>query len=186
MELTVNDAIKITLTKADEGYDLAASKLFGAPTVPSGWEDRFSDDCIFFGQIRLADIAALDVHNRLPHTGYLYLFLDTEVYPYTAWVEYADGEPTTVIDDFNALEPRFAHLTQAYTMTFAAADGDCDGTRLFGVPSSAPDEAGELLLQFDPLDESTGFLEEIDGYAYFFFGDGAARIEGARFVIDRS
>lgn len=48
------------------------------------------------------------------------------------------------------------------------ADEDYDGTKLFGIPSFEPDDDGELLMQFDPLDEPTGFLEEIDGYAYFF------------------
>ncbi len=182
----MSEAIKITLTKAAEGYDLGASKLFGAPTIPEEWLDRFAEDIIFFGQIRLADIAALDSENRLPHSGYLYLFLDTEVYPYTAWVEYYDGEPNLAVDDFNELDPRFAHLTQAFTMSFEAAEADCDGTKLFGTPSSEPDEAGELLMQFDPLEQYTGFLDEIDGYAYFFFGEGADRIDNARFVIDRS
>ena len=44
----------------------------------------------------------------------------------------------------------------------------------------------ELLLQFDPLAESTGFLDDIDGYAYFFFGEGKYHIDDIRFFIDRS
>ncbi len=179
-------AIKITLTKADENYDLAASKLFGAPVLPEEWEEKFSEDIVFFGQIRLADIAPFDKENKLPHSGYLYLFLDTEVYPYTAWVEHYDGEPNLVIDDFNEIDPRFEHLNKSFVMSFEEADEDSDGTRLFGVPSSESDEEGELLMQFDPLEEYTGFLDEVDGYAYFFFGEGADRIDGARFIIDRS
>ncbi len=179
-------AIKIKLKKAKKNYDLRASKLFGAPVFPQAWIDRFTEDIIFFGQIRLADIAELDTENKLPHTGYLYLFLDTEVYPYTAMLDYYDGEPNLVIDDFNEVEPRFEHLTQAFAMSFEEAEEDCDGSRLFGVPSSDCGEDGELLMQFDPLDESTGFLEDIDGYAYFFFGEGEYRINGTRFIIDRS
>ena len=178
-------SIKITLKKAEEGYDLLASKLFGAPVFPEGWEDKFTDDVIFFGQIRLSDIAELDTENRLPHTGYLYLMLDTDVYPYTAITEYYDGDVRTVIDDFNEINPEFAHLNHAYLMSFEEADEDYDGTKLFGTPSSEPDEDGELLMQFDPLDEATGFLEEIDGYAYFFFGEDSERTDGVRFVIDR-
>ena len=41
-------------------------------------------------------------------------------------------------------------------------------------------------MQFDPLDEPTGFLGEIDGYAYFFFGEGDERHGGVRFIVDRS
>ncbi len=182
----MSEAIRIRLEKAGDGYDLGASKLFGAPTIPNAWLDMFAEDIIFFGQIRLSDIAPFDSENRLPHSGYLYLFLDTEMYPYTAWVEYYDGEPDTVVDDFNEAEARFAHLTQAFLMSFESASADCDGTKLFGTPSSEPDEDGELLMQFDPLDEYTGFLDEIDGYAYFFFGEGENRFDGVRFVIDRS
>ncbi len=184
----MSKAMKITLKKADETYDLTASKLFGAPVIPEEWEDQFYDDIIFFGQIRLADIAKLDMENQLPHCGYLYLFLDTEVYPYTAWTAYYHGEPRLVIDDFNEIEPRFAHLNHAFLMTFEEADEDYEGTKLFGVPSSELnlDENGELFMQFDPLDNETGFLAGIDGYAYFFFGEEDEKIDGMRFVIDRS
>ncbi len=180
-------AIKITLTEAGENYDLTASKLFGAPVIPEPWEDRFAEDIIFFGQIRLSDIAELDTENRLPHTGYLYIFLDTEMFPYTAWVDHYDGPPPRlVIDDFNEVEPRFAHLNRAFLMSFEAADEDYDGTRLFGIPQTDIDDDSELLMQFDPLDNNTGFLSEMDGYAYFFFGKEGERLDEVRFVVDRS
>jgi len=184
----MSKAIKITLKKAEKGYDPRASKLFGAPCFPVEWEDKYTeymDDIIFFGQIRLEDIAHLDTENRLPHTGYLYLLLDTELFPYTGYTEYYDGEPRLVIDDFNEIT-RFAHLNQAFLMSFEESDEDYDGTKLFGIPSSLPDEDGKLLMQFDPLDEPTGFLEEIDGYAYFFFGEGDSKFKDSRWIIDRS
>ncbi len=182
----MSKAIKINLTKAPEQYDYGASKLFGAPVVPESWADKFAEDIIFFGQLRLEDIAPYDPENRLPHTGYLYLFLDTEMYPYTAWAEHCQEEARLVIEDFNELDPEFAHLNQAFLMSFEEADECCEGTHLFGTPSSDCGEEGELLLQFDPLDTATGFLETIDGYAYFFFGEGRDRIDGVRFVIDWS
>ncbi len=182
----MSKAIGIKLKKAEENYDLTASKLFGAPVLPVEWEDRFTDDVIFFGQIRLADIAELDTENKLPHTGYLYLFIDTEMYPYYAMADYYDGEPNLVIDDFNEVEARFAHLTQAFLMEFSEVDEDYDGSRLFGVTSFDYDTDKELLLQFDPLDTPTGFLEEIDGYAYFFFGEDRKKFNDVDFVIDRT
>lgn len=178
-------AIKINLIKAEGEYDYTKSRLFGSPLVPESWEDRFNEDIIFFGQINLKEIAHLDVNNKLPHSGYLYFFLDTEVYPYTAWVEHYDGEVRMIIDDFNDAEPLFAHLNKAYLMEFEAVEDDYDGNKLFGIPSGQYDEDCDLLLQFDPLDTSTGFLEEIDGYAYFFFGKEKP-IDNAYFVIDRS
>lgn len=189
----MSKSIKITLKKADGNYDLRASKLFGAPVFPKDWSDKFPDEVIFFGQIRLSDIADLDTENKLPHTGYLYLLLDTEIDPdnpfddpYTAWVEHYDGEPNTVIYDFNEIEPRFAHLNQAFLMSFEEAEEDYYSTKLFGVPSAETNVDGELLMQFDPLDVATGFLEEVDGYGHFFFGEGNDRTNGARFAINRN
>ena len=78
------NAIGIRINKADGKHDFGASKFFGAPGMPAEWQERFSEDVIFFGQIRLSDIAEFDTENKLPHTGYLYLFLDVEMYPYQA------------------------------------------------------------------------------------------------------
>ena len=71
-------------------------------------------------------------------------------------------------------------------MTFEAADDAADGIKLFGTPSSGYQSDTALLLQFDPLAYDTGFLENIDGYAYFFFGEDARDIDALSFVIDRS
>ncbi len=179
-------AIGIEIKRAEGEHDPGASKFFGAPTLPRGWQDRFSDDVLFFAQIRLSDIAALDTENKLPHTGYLYLFLEVEAYPYRAIACYSDGEPEVVVDDFNAANPRFSQLQDDWLMAFAPAEEAADGSRLFGIPSSGYAAGEELLLQFDPLAEDTGFLEEIDGYAYFFFGKEKSDIDAIRFVIDRS
>ncbi len=179
-------AIKISASKAEEGYDLLASKFFGAPVIPQEWLDEFPDEVIFFAQIRLSDVAPYDEEGKLPRLGYLYLFLDTEVYPYTAWAKYYEGEPNVVVDDFNEIEPRFAHLNEAYLMTFSACEEDYEGTKLFGVPTFDLDEEGDLLMQFDPLDASMGFWEEMDGYAYFLFGEEERDWEQIRFRIERS
>lgn len=178
-------AIGIKIHKPEGGHDLGASKFFGAPVIPAGWQDLFSDDVIFFAQIRLADIAELDTEYKLPHTGYLYLFLDVEMYPYQALAYYYDGEPNIVIEDFNKIEPQFAHLKEDWLMSFEPADDAADGIKLFGVPSSGY-EGGELLLQFDPLAAETGFLDNIDGYAYFFFGKNKNNVDEIGFAIDRS
>ena len=180
-------AIGIKIHKPDGGYDLGASKFFGAPVLPEQWLDRFSDDVIFFAQIRLTDIAHLDMENRLPHTGYLYFFLDVEMLSeYQVMAYYYDGEPNVVVDDFNEIEPRFAHLNEDWLMSFEPADDAADGIRLFGLPSSGYETDEELLLQFDPLAADTGFLDNIDGYAYFFFEKDSRNIDDIRFVIDRS
>lgn len=182
----MSNAIGIKIKKAEDDHDLGASKFFGAPTIPSEWKDMFSDDVIFFAQIRLSDIADLDIENKLPHTGYLYIFLDVEMYPYEAWAFYYDGEPNLVIDDFNEVEPRFAHLNKDWLMSFEPVDDDYDGIKLFGTPSSGYESDTELLMQFDPLADNIGFLDNIDGYVYLFFGKDKEDIDGISFVIDRS
>ena len=168
-------AIKIKVKKAPDGYDLAASKFFGAPTVPNEWLDDFDEDVIFLCQIRLADIAAYDTENKLPHTGYLYIFLDTYEgnYHLQPIVRYYDGEPTTMIDEFNEAVPDYERFNEAWLMEFEETDDDEICTRLFGNPSdwNYVDEPPKILMQYDPLDNDMGFLDFLDGFVYFFFGE---------------
>ena len=58
-------------------------------------------------------------------------------------------------------------------MEFYEVDEDDTCTRLFGVPSDWPyeDDAPELLMQYDPLDNDTGFLNTFDGFVYLVFGE---------------
>ena len=81
-------AIGIKVKKAEGEHDLGASKFFGTPTLPSGMAEAFKDTEIFFCQIRCRDIAEAGLiaenDERIPHSGYLYVFLDTAEYPYRA------------------------------------------------------------------------------------------------------
>ena len=171
----MNTAIGIKVEKAPEIYDLGASKFFGTPTVPLSWEDDFDDDEIFLCQIRLLDIAPLDKENRLPHSGYLYIFLHTEDGNYNLKpdVRYYAGKPELAIDDFNAAVEGYEQYNDAYLMEFYEVDGSETCTRLFGVPSdwNFADEPPKLLMQYDPLDGNMGFLDSLDGFVYFFFGE---------------
>ena len=174
----MSKAIGIRVKKADDGYDLGASKFFGTPTVPEAWETDFSDTALFFCQLRLADIAALDTENRLPHTGYLYVFLDTAdgAYRLKADVRYSPDEPRLAIEEFNSVTEGYERFTEAWLMEFFPTDEDADGTRLLGVPADWPYEEVPpvLLLQYDPLDNGMGFLDGLDGFLYLFFGEDAA------------
>lgn len=177
----MSNAIRIKLSKAPDGYDLSDSKFFGTPTVPLAWEEDFYEDEIFLCQIRLSDIAELDGEELLPHSGYLYVFLHTEdgEYDLHADVRYFDGEPELAIDDFNAAVEGYEKFNSAYLMEFSAADEDYDGTKLFGIPSdwNYEGELPRMLLQYDPLDNDTGFLDFLDGYVYLFFGEDTKKIE---------
>ena len=168
-------AIRIKAQKAPEDYDLGASKFFGVPTVPLAWNGDFYDDELFFCQIRLSDIAHLDTENRLPHSGYLYVFLHTEdgKYHLRADVRYHDGAPELAIDDFNAAVMGYERYTEAYLMEFSAVDEDEICTRLFGNPSdwNYEDAPQKLLMQYDPLDNEMDFLDTLDGFVYLFFGE---------------
>ena len=74
-------AIGIKVKKAEGEHDLGASKFFGTPTLPSGMAEAFKDTEIFFCQIRCRDIAEAGLiaenDERIPHSGYIYVFLDT-------------------------------------------------------------------------------------------------------------
>ena len=90
-------AIGIKVKKAEGEHDLGASKFFGTPTLPSGMAEAFKDTEIFFCQIRCRDIAEAGLiaenDERIPHSGYLYVFLDTAEYPYRARVLHCVEEP---------------------------------------------------------------------------------------------
>lgn len=184
----MKNAIGIKVAKAREGYDLGASKFFGDPTVPSEWQDKFYNTEMFFCQIRLSDIAELDTENILPHTGYLYVFLDTENYPYKAHVLYYDGEPDMVLDGFNADVTDAEHLTKAWLMDFETVEADAEGIKLFGLPSDWPygDEPPKLLMQYDPLASGMGFRDSIDGFAYLAFAENSDSLEDIVYFEERS
>jgi len=171
----MRNAIGIKVKKAPEGYDLGASKFFGTPTIPLEWQEDFYDDEMFFCQISLADLAGLDREKRLPSTGYLYVFIHTGdgAYDLRADVRYYDGEPQLALDDFNGVVADYEKFTEAYLMEFYEADEGADCTRLFGLPSdwNYEDEPPALLMQYDPLDSDMGFLDHLDGFIYFVFGE---------------
>ncbi len=178
------NSIRIRVHKAGENADPGASKFFGDPTIPSAWEDKFAEHIVFIAQIRLADIAHLDTENRLPHKGYLYFFLDSEMYPYYPMMEYYEGEPDMLLEEFNALDHEFSHLTESWEMEFFPGDEDPSGIRLFGEPAMDIGETGALLLQYDPLVGDLGFMDNIDGYVYFLFGEDEKDLSQVQLLID--
>ena len=183
-------AIGIKVKKAPSDYDLGASRFFGSPTVPLTWDGDFYEDEIFLCQIRLEDISRLDKENRLPHTGYLYIFLRTGGgdYDLEADVRYFDGEPELAIDDFNLAVRGYEKFGDAYLMEFCEV-GDSEAcTRLLGVPSdwNYESEPPMLLLQFDPLDSEMGFLDHLDGFLYFFFGEDERDLEAVSLMEEYS
>ena len=183
-------AIGIKVKKAPADHDLGASKFFGTPTVPLAWEGDFYEDEIFLCQINLADVAHLDKENRLPHTGYLYIFLHTDGgdYELEADVRYFEGEPELAIDDFNLEVEGYEGFNDAYLMEFCEIDDGETCTRLLGIPSdwNYEDEPSKLLLQFDPLDSEMGFLDHLDGFLYFFFGKDKNDLESVTLVEEYS
>ncbi len=167
-------AIKLTVKKAEGEYDLGASKFLGNPTLPEKWLDKFADTVIFLLQIRLSDIASLDKENKLPHEGYLYIFLDTtnSEYSLTPIVKYYKGEPDHVLSGFNEIVDGYEEYNEDYLIEFSECDDYESGNKLLGKPNdwNYADEPNELLFQFDPLDSDMGIFSHLDGLIYFFFG----------------
>lgn len=88
-------------------------------------------------------------------------------------VRYFGGEPDLAIDDFNTDVDEYEKYTEACLMEFSEADEEEICTRLFGVPSdwNYEDEPPKLLMQYDSLDNEMDFLDTLDGFVYFFFGN---------------
>ena len=182
-------AIGIKIKPAGDVYDIKSSKLFGAPCLPKEWmDDRFTKDEMFFCQIRLSDIATLDSENKLPHDGFLYVFLRTargENNLELVLREYK-GEPTIVINWFNEIVDGYAHLRSDYLMEFFEVDEDYAGTKLFGIPAnwSLGENPPKVLFQFNPKDTDAGFLENLNGYLYLLFGENQSDLSQVELHIE--
>ncbi len=169
-------ALKVRKAKPNEKFDESCTKFYGAPTLPESLVNSYPDDCIFFLQINCKDLEKLDPDNRLPHDGYLYFFLDAEMYPSDylyILVDHTLEEPKYIINDFNKNSPISDGLNDPYIVTFEKVDANYSGTKLLGYPSNYVDEYDDkpgLLLQYDPLDFDVPFLSTCDGYAFVFFG----------------
>ena len=170
-------AMKVRKVQPGEKIDETCSKFFGMPCLPESMQpDPYPDDGVFFAQIRCKDIKDLDPECRLPHEGYLYFFLDAEMYPSDQlymMVDHSLEEPNFVIDDYNEC-CNIKGLTDTYVITFEKVDAGYDGTKLLGYPSNDVDDSDDrtgLLLQYDPLDFDVPFLSTLDGYAFVFFGE---------------
>ena len=168
-------ALHLKLKKAEGEYDFGTSKFLGSPTLPEEWLEDFEESVIFLLQIRLDEIKDLDEDNLLPHTGYLYIFLDTSEgeYNLVPIVRYYPGEPTHVLNEFNGIVDGYEEFIDDYLITFEKCDDGAPGNKLFGVPSdwNYMEESKRLLFQFDPLDSEMGLFDYLDGLFYFFFDE---------------
>lgn len=129
----------------------------------------------------------------MPHTGYLYFFLDAKNYPgdnLSIIVDYCNEEQKYVIDDYNESSPIDEGLNVPFIIESLKVDADYDGTKLLGSPSGFVDENDDmpgLLLQYDPLDFDVKFLSSVDGYAYIYFGRNKKnKFSRLTFIIERS
>ena len=182
-------AMKVRKVEPGEEIDEGCSKFFGSPTVPESLKDPYPDDGVFFAQIRCEDLGDLDPECRLPHEGYLYFFLDAEMYPSDdlyMMVNHTLEEPKYILADYNE-ECNIKGLTDTYVITFEKVDAGYSGTKLLGYPSNDVDDSddrGGLLLQYDPLEFDVPFLSTCDGYAFVFFGDSEEnKFSGADYVV---
>ncbi len=182
-------AMKVRKVEPGEVIDESCSKFFGRPCLPESMKNPYPDDGVFFAQIRCEDIKDLDPECRLPHEGYLYFFLDAEMYPSNdlyMMVDHTTEELKIVIDDYNE-NCNIKGLTDTYVITFEKVDAEYEGTKLLGCPSNDVDDSDDrcgLLLQYDPLDFDVPFLSTLDGYAFVFFGDDDKdKFSGADYVV---
>ncbi len=183
-------AIGMKLKKATDAHDLGASKFFGTPTIPGAWLEELDEDLIFLAQIRLADIAEQDQGNVLPHIGYLYFFVGSGAHmgeEAEAVVLYSPDEPDTAVDEFNDAFG-VKGTTEDWLISFSEVDNGADGHKLLGDPSGwAYEVSPKLLLQYDPLEtEGIDFMDIVDGFGFFFFGEASNDFDKVTFRAERS
>ena len=169
-------AMKPRKVHPNEKIDERCSKFFGKPCLPESMSDPYPDDGVFFAQIKCEDIKRFDPECRLPHEGYLYFFLDAEMYPSDQlhmMVDHCLDEPNIVIVDYND-NCNIKGLVDTYVITFEKVDAAYNGTKLLGCPANNVDENDDrtgLLLQYNPRDFDVPFMSTLNGYVYVFFGE---------------
>ena len=183
-------AIGIKIKPAGDVYDVKSSKFFGAPAIPREWlDDRFTADEMFFCQIRLSDIATFDSENKLPHEGYLYVFLRTAKGKNNFELVLRDynGEPNVVVEWFNEPVDGYAHLRSDYLMEFFEVEEGYAGTKLLGTPVNwSLETPPRVLFQFNPKDTDAGFLEDLNGYLYLLFGEDESDLSQVELYLEGS
>ncbi len=164
-------AIGISVSKGTKNESV--SKFFGAPAVPAEWENDFDEKVIFFFQIKLSEIAKLDAEKRLPHTGYLYVFLDTSEFPYKPIVRISKTKPDMVIDDFNVIFEEFEPLNEEWSIMFGEAPDKGEGIKLFGEPNvwNSEEKPANMFMQFDPAATDMPLFKDINGLVYLCFDE---------------
>ena len=152
------------------------SHFFGAPALPEAWLGDFDIDTLFLAMFNLEEVRPFDKENRLPASGYLYIFIDISQTQYhmRPIVRYSKQTPTHIVDDFNnylSLETN-QKLNKPLGMSFVSINEDAGGHKLLGVPYDWNYETKpkELLLTISHLDDELGFFNALDGFSYIFFG----------------
>ena len=158
--------ICIKVEKAHGEYDPGTSKFFGSPTMPEEWlsDDTIGEDDFFFCQLKLSEFKAYDKDDIIPaKSGFIYFFLSETEDGFRPNVQYFEGEPETLIDDFNAGFDFLGDVETEYSIDYFETDNTNDGT---GILVSDNDEI--ILLQYDPLDdEMPDFLAETEKIGRF-------------------
>ena len=161
------------------------SHFFGPVEMPEAWLDDFSSETIFFALICLDELKGFNLGGKLPDKGYLYIFLDLSQseYQMRPIVRYSEVAPTHIVDDFNDLLSLEGHpeLTKKMGMRFESVEADAEGHKLLGVPCdwNYPSNPKPLLLTISHLEEDLGFLPQLDGFTYIFFGPKGKELEEA-------
>ena len=157
--------IGITVEKAHGEYDPGTSKFFGSPTMPEEWleDGTINDEDFFFCQLKLSEFKRLDTEGIIPSKGFIYIFLTKNGTDYVPNVQYFDGEPDALIDDFNAGFDFIEDSDSEYSIDFFEASSAEDGSWLFLKSGDSV-----TLLQYDPLDDNMpDFLSETEKIGYF-------------------
>lgn len=183
-------SISLKLSEPNGLPELGASYFWDAPQVPTNFaypfigEGRDAFPMTFIAQINCEEIAALDVENKLPHTGFLYFFGDIDYYlgydpdADNGLGQWDDGVVAVYYDvevkDLQRYNPFDDNDTiRARNIAFESCNATAEGHKLLGKPfeedvARAFPKDYELLFQLDSDEGSDYTLRFYDeGLLYF-------------------
>lgn len=174
--------ILMKIRKGCGEHFIGASKFFGAPLIPEDMKDKVHG-LTFLCQIKLEDIAELDPDNLLPHSGYLYFFVDKKQNKPNPVVLYTNQQPDTALIAYNAGKSN-ADIDADWPIIFEKCGEYDDGLRLLGKTKVSKFCKKKVLLQYDPMFSVYHFWDDTPAKTFFICKD-YSRFDNCKIIVEK-
>lgn len=174
--------ILMKIRKGCGDHFIGASKFFGAPLIPENIKDKVRG-LIFLCQIKLEDIAELDPDNLLPHSGYLYFFVDKKQSKPSPVVLYTNKQPDTALIAYNAGKSN-ADIDADWPIIFEKCGEYDDGLRLLGKTKVSKFCEKKVLLQYDSMFSVYHFWDDTPTKIFFICKD-YSRFDNCKIIVEK-